>query len=659
MKFNIIGILFLFAFFSCETKTNENDCRISNIDSPYEIMFEGGKAHSFSFSPFEKNKIFITFKESTNSFLEYNLLDKSFISIDRKNHKFRFPSNVPVYVNQKDTTIWIGGNYDLKKVSTETDAVTTFPIKHVTRIISYNSKIYFVAKKGFYKWNKKNQSHKKIDLPLKNFPSSQLLDKKTLVFANDLTYDLENDTWVEGIHVYNQTSKVGPRNFKMKNGIAAFSYGKNKVTLVFPNETRLVGFGNKPRSLNFQPPFIWKNSHRAIIRYDIEKNNLDTFRFTFPLALSKKNPFKFINEKTITWISRKDELFFINTLTGEKYNYKFETDEKFISMKVDDCNVYLLFENKFIVKNKEEFILECLPYDGGKYLAQLNEFRKFRNATKISKDTEEVEVLKKLGIIKSKYKNIDHPDIQRELDILKNNAFNLVKYETVAQLEACIKNKRIPVEKRKRCYQNLISKEVRAAHFENAVQLEKDFFSTVDSNKLSQGYKYYTSIDSVKNYLANVVSLEKLDLPKDSLAFKKAMALQSVCSTPFFCHEGCGGCDFGLVTNALDDFVKNFPNSELRDDAEFDLLGYHYMYGEDIYDENFYSDYDKFIEEYPNSDLVDDAKFRIADFILQYIEYTQEDKTVFLKRLSEIAEEFPDSEQTKWINKSLEQLNGR
>jgi len=444
-------------------------------------------------------------------------------------------------------------------------------------------------------------------LPFKNFPPTQLLDEKTLIFGNDITYDLEKDKWVKGVHVYNHTSKESHKKFQMRNGIAAFPYGKNKTTLVFPNETRLVGLGNKPKHLNFQPPFIWKNSHKAIIRYDIEKNQLDTFRFTFPLALSRKNPFKFINQKTNTWIFKKGQLFFINTLTNKKFQFEFSLDENFISMRADDCNVYLLFENKLIVKNKDEFIKEFIPYDDDKYLAQLNEFRDFRNATKISKDTEEVEVLKKLGIIKAKYSKIEHPDIQRELNLLNTNAFNSVVYETVGQLEACIRNKKIPVGKRKRCYQILISKEIRNLNFENVVQLEKDFLATVDSDKFSQDYKYYTNIDSVKNYLAKVKTLEKLNL--------------------------------------------------LRDNAKYNSLGYHYTYDEDFYDSNLYKDYEKFIEEYPNSDLIDDAQFRIADFILQYIEYAQEDNTYFINKLKEIAEDYPENEKTKWINKTLEKLN--
>jgi len=262
-----------------------------------------------------------------------------------------------------------------------------------------------------------------------------------------------------------------------------------------------------------------------------------------------------------------------------------------------------------------------------------------------------------MRIIKAKYSKIEHPDIQRELNLLNTNAFNSVVYETVGQLEACIRNKKIPVGKRKRCYQILISKEIRNLNFENVVQLEKDFLATVDSDKFSQDYKYYTNIDSVKNYLAKVTTLEKLDLAKDSLAFKKAMALDNVCSTPFFCHEGCGGCDFSLVTNALNDFVKNFPNSELRDNAKYNSLGYHYTYDEDFYDSNLYKDYEKFIEEYPNSDLIDDAQFRIADFILQYIEYAQEDNTYFINKLKKIAEDYPENEKTKWINKTLEKLN--
>lgn len=657
MKFQIISFFLLLSLLSCETKTTETNCHISNLISPYEINFEGKKAVIFSFSPFEENKVFIAFQAPDPSLVEYDLLDKSFIPLDKKNYKFRIPRNAPVYLDKKDTSIWIGGNHDLKKISTVTDLVTTLPIKQVTRIIPFDSKMYFVSKKGFYKWDKKTQSHKKIKLPFKRISYAQLLDEKTLIFENKLTYNLETDSSSNGVQVYNQTSKENPRNFKIGNGIAAFPYGKNKVTLVFPNETRLVGLGNKPKSLNFQLPFIWKNSKHGIMRYDIEKNKLDTFRFTLPFASDRKVKFSFINQKTKTWIFKQGQLFLLDILTGKKYNYEFENDEKFISMKVDDCNVYLFFENKLIVKNQEEFIQQCQSYDDEKYLDQLTEFRNFRNASKISKDTSEVEVLKKLGIIKSKYSKVNHPEIQNELKLLNIGAFRSVKYETVAQLESCIRNKQIPLENRKRCYQNLISKEVRASHFENAVRLEKEFFSTVDNEIFSEGYKYYTGLGNIKKHLAVIDSLDQLNLAKDTLAYQKAMSLNSVCRTTYFCHEGCGGCDFGLVTNALNDFVKNFPNSKLRDNAEYDLLEYDYMYEEDIVIENLYTDFEKFIEKNPNSDMVIDAQFKIADFILNFIDYVETDKTDYIKKLKKIAAEYPENDKTEWINRKLKKLN--
>ena len=640
---------------SCQQEVVKSDCHFSNMESPLEIKFTEGIAHSFYFSPFEKQKIFIGIKDSKISHLEYNFVDKTFTPLNRDNWKVRVPSNAPFYVDNSSNTIWIGGKKELRKI--KTDSVTTLPIKNVTRIIPYYSYIYFVADHGFYKWDKKNNSYEKLKIPFRNFPPTYLLDEETLIFGNKLTYNLKENTWKEGVHIYNFEYKEKSNDFKIEKGVGIFPYGNHNVKLILPNESRKVGLGNRPKHLNIQLPFIWKNSKNAIIRYDIEKDQLDTFRFTLPLASDRNTKFKFINKKEQTWIFQKNNLFFINVITGKMYNYKFNIDKNCISLRVDDCNVYLLFEDKLIVKNKDELIQDSLIYDDQEYATQLNEFRKFRNATNISKEKNEDEVFKKLEIIKSRYDSFDHPDIQKELRGLNISAFNSVQYETVSQLEACLRNNKIPLEKRKRCYQTLIRKEVINANFKNAISLEKEFFSNINREGFSQDYNYYTSLDSIKKYLSTVDSLDKSDIAEDSLNYKKAQALNSICRTSYFCHEGCGGCDFGLVIIALNDFIKNYPNSDLRDNAKYDLLGYYHMYIELNGDfSDFIKDFDNFIDENPDSDLIENAHFKIIITMFNFQE-NQKIKTVLLKRIIQFEKDYPESKYQKLIKEQLKWLN--
>lgn len=657
MKFSIFGILFLLIFLSCQKKTTEPSCHILNIGSPYEIEFTEGIAHNFYFSPFDRQKVFIEMRNSKEAFLEYNLTDRSFTTLDRNSWKIRNPSNAPSYIDYSDSTIWVGGRRELKKISMKTNQITTLPIKYVTRIIPYQSYIYFAANKGFFKWDKKNKSYEKIDLPFRNYPVTHLLNEETLIFGNNLTYDLKKNSWKKGVHIYDYHWNVNSLNFKIEKGIGAFGYGNDSIKLIFPTESRIVPIGYKPKLLNIQLPFIWKNSKQNIIQYNIEKNQLDTFHFTVPFASDRNTRYNFINRKERTWIFKKDKLYILNMLTNEKYKYKFETNEKFISLRVDDCNMYLLFENKLIIKNKETFIQECTPFDDKKYLTQLKEFRKFRDSTKIPKEKNEDEVLKKLALIKSKYGDYDHPGIQKELKKLNIYAFNSVQYETSLQLEACMRNNQIPIEKRKQCYQFLISKEVRSSNFKNAISLEKEFFSKIDVEDFDSNYSYYTSLDSVKKYLAVVDSLENLNLLQDSLDYQKAMAIKSVCRTSFFCHEGCGGCDFSLVVLALNDFIKIHPNSELRDNAEYDILRYSHMYLELQGELSvFIRDFDTFIEKNPDSDLTDDAHFTIIQNIF-YLQENQKDKTSLLERVFTFEERFPDSKHQKWIQENLKNAN--
>jgi outer membrane protein assembly factor BamD (BamD/ComL family) len=120
-------------------------------------------------------------------------------------------------------------------------------------------------------------------------------------------------------------------------------------------------------------------------------------------------------------------------------------------------------------------------------------------------------------------------------------------------------------------------------------------------------------VDSVEVYLAEIDSLTKSNLTEDSLYYFKSLALETICKTLWYCHEGCGGCDFSLVTNKIKSFQSKYPTSNLSDNSMLYLIEMDYLYN-DREDKSLIAkimDYENFLKKYPDSDLKPDVQFSI------------------------------------------------
>ncbi len=146
-------------------------------------------------------------------------------------------------------------------------------------------------------------------------------------------------------------------------------------------------------------------------------------------------------------------------------------------------------------------------------------------------------------------------------------------------------------------------------------------------------------VDSIERYFTITDSLLKTNLPKDSMAYLSALALRVVCSSTFFCHEGCGGCDCSQMINKLSTFIKTFPGSALVDNAAYEILKLSNQYLEVDEHSPAASNYESFIKEYPQSEVIPLAKARYLQLL-----FAQEDRNdeELKKKILSFIESYPN-----------------
>jgi hypothetical protein len=110
-------------------------------------------------------------------------------------------------------------------------------------------------------------------------------------------------------------------------------------------------------------------------------------------------------------------------------------------------------------------------------------------------------------------------------------------------------------------------------------------------------------------------TLARSGLSGDSLYYFQALALEPICWTPWYCHQGCGGCNYKLVTDKLKLLRIKYPNSMLIDDATVRILEYKYMmnYGDDETLLAMNRDYETFLSQYSESNLRANIQFKIFE----------------------------------------------
>lgn len=223
----------------------------------------------------------------------------------------------------------------------------------------------------------------------------------------------------------------------------------------------------------------------------------------------------------------------------------------------------------------------------------------------------------------------------------------------------------------KEATQNLLSAEynrfltetqelVEASQFKKALEYEAPMLAFFEKNQAFEHEvdPYKKGFSVLKNHLLTIDSLENVQKTVDSLAFFKALALSSICSTPWMVHEGtCEPCNSSLSTNALQAFLKKYPASPLCDNAEWALNGVGSLYYDEAGDmgiEGLRKIRSNFLKKYPDTDVLPDVEF---DFWFAQNEFLYElseaEKSRLKKEGSSLLKKYPNYSRATEVREIL------
>ncbi len=646
MQYFLLHLLFL-SFLACKSPATEGDCRYTNAHQEIEISFEGGEAHDMVVSPFDKNMVYVSLRNEPG-IVEYNLLTREHKQYDRSFWKYK-RARCPMLEDKVDSIIWVGGaNLDLLKYDLRKDLADTMPLRSVLRIAASTDRTYFVTYHGLHFYDKSLKRFQKVEgQPEMFIQISQQLDEQTLILNDSITFDMKTNTWKKGVHLYDfhyEGSLL--HGFKAENELAVVRQNGKilAVTSKGIKETKLEFYNNVLKDFMDQP-YLWESYHSShntlhnkINRYNVETDELTSYSFRLPHTSNYVPIFHLDGE--IMWITRPQEVYLVDTKDDRSRRYTDDDRDKLLSVKVDDCNVFLLFKDKFVVKEKSVFIASCPYFDYQGYENELQAYHAYIDSIHIREDTNVNMVLKKLSILKQKYQQETHPEILAEIARLNTSAFNGVRFETEKELESCFNNTELPIEMRISCIGRLIRILAYQGEFHKVVafgKMARPLITPDDPN--SNQYYILSGVDSIERYFTITDSLLKTNLPKDSMAYLSALALRVVCSSTFFCHEGCGGCDCSQMINKLSTFIKTYPGSALVDNAAYEILKLSNQYLEVDEHSPAASNYESFIKEYPQSEVIPLAKARYLQLL-----FAQEDRNdeELKKKILSFIESYPN-----------------
>lgn len=355
--------------------------------------------------------------------------------------------------------------------------------------------------------------------------------------------------------------------------------------------------------------------------------------------MPQKNTYAFqtsYDDKYI-YIQRPDQLLIISQLNNYHYDYPIKTEQGFKKMIVDECHIFLLFKDRLVIDNKNHFISSIPIFDANKYEKDLAIYQTFIDSIQIMQDTNIISIANKLKLVQSKYRYNTHTEIVKRLSALENSKFDHISYDLPKGYIACYKNENFPLGHRKNCMYYLIDYYGHKAEYKKVIALDKQRQKYFSVSKESDENYFQSVIDSTRKYLYILDSLDGSGLSEDSIEYQKIMALLIIRKTRWFCSEGCGGCDLSPVFSGLKKFVNKYPQSQLADNAKFNLIEMSTWYipeNEEI--QASIRAYRNFILKYPESDKIADARFEyyisLREFSPQKITEISKAGRAFIKR---------------------------
>ena len=607
--------LILISFLSCK-EPEVKSC--NHILSPLSFSLEDTTIQNFMISNIDNNKIWI-FENKTKNVLELN--------INTKQQKYLdfglIPHNSTVRISQSyfdhvDSILWIGGQpQQLVSIDLRSNKKQEFPLKNVVRIIDRTDATYFVSYHGFYSFDKVSKDFGKVpNIPDTLFiQSSFIIDSNSISLNTDYSYNFTTKEVKKGVVIQNKNYNLvwtqiretcGKLIWKIDNDVRSIH---NQKVFIFP-----YNFDNFSDLMFFNGEY-WYQDQTHFHSFNPETKVIKNFRYKIPRLTHYQTNY-YVDEEFI-WVSSYGDVMLISLKDNKHFILPKDKAVSHLKTLVDDCNVLSLYKGKFTVLSKNDFVQQCIPFDYVNYENWLKYFDFVLDSLALLQDSDELSSLNKLNFLKGRFGSFNHVELRQKLAQMDYSAFQNVEYDFPKGLETCYKNTSLPIKHRKSCITKLIEQYGFNSNFTSIINLDNNFIELFGPPNPEVDYYYLAKVNAVKNYYRQIDSLNKVKLPIDSLSYFKIMAFESNIIGPWYCHQGCGGCDYTIIYDKLIKFQREFQESELNDDAALYMIDHDHLYDYQFEEESndllrkYIDEYELFLIEFPDSGFRSNIQYEI------------------------------------------------
>ncbi len=289
-------------------------------------------------------------------------------------------------------------------------------------------------------------------------------------------------------------------------------------------------------------------------------------------------------------------------------------------IKHDEKYLYILFNDKFVILNKDYVFRKATLYNIDEYQLLKDELWNKMNELDQNSLTFD-EYLTKAILLYNNKNYSAYSDLQSIISSIPLN-LSYFSYElTASQIDEKLNDKDIPDEFKHNIVQGLFQKYTKEVKLKEAL-FYYNKIAIYPSNNDRCIEISYPCVLKLYNYLD---SLKKENLAKDKFLFLEAIAREDLvhCS----CWFGDSYYHYEIVEEKYKELLSKYPESEFADDADFWFINYaaYPSDGESGYLISDIPNIKKFISKYPKSDLIPALLINIADsYANDYQEYTDD-----------------------------------
>lgn len=433
----------------------------------------------------------------------------------------------------------------------------------------------------------------------------------------------------------------GFHNLIEQDSFISFSEGRSRNTVFWLYGRRYFvdTYLAAPQGRVFEDGRFW-SLHEGINRWILADNTSKRFEVTLPFQWSHH----YLNDDRKYWIL-SGSIFSFDRKTEQFYQYpQFVNGRAPKQYFQDDRHLYLLYDDVLAVFSKAFLEANKIAFNAEFWAAQKSEYHEFVAAGKndLSRNVSAERFLALVGDTEAKFSDIiswyGAQDHRYACDYFSEAHFR--KDFTRAILAHRVDSLTLRVNwyclTRFLAHQGELSSLVRLEQYR-----QKNTYQHLLSDHIYH-HQYTSTIDSTKLYFDELRQLERQITDPDSLELLKILALERVCKSGMFCHEGCGGCDFSLIDRQLSGFLKKHPDAPFTSEAAYHQIRLRNAYNHERFTD-FVADYELFLKQHSNSPRVFDVVRSLLPAYIYYEDFNVKNKRQKAKNLMDFTRQrYPD-----------------